>query len=50
MDTTVDHDDRLERVEALLAEVRDADPAEAVAPLQEVADLLEGLLDAETAR
>ena len=47
MDTTHDHRDSLARVDELLERVVDADPAKAVGPLTEIADLLEVLLDGE---
>jgi hypothetical protein len=47
MDTTPEDTDPIERVSQLLAQVGELDPAEAIAPLTEVADILETLLDAE---
>ena len=47
MDSTDDRKVPSDRVEDLLASVVEADPAEAVGPLSEIADLLEALLDDE---
>lgn len=44
MDTTPEVEDPLERVEALLASLTQADPADAVGPMTEIADLLERAL------
>lgn len=45
MDTTPHEVEPIERVSQLLARVAEVDPAEAVTPLAEVADILEALLD-----
>lgn len=52
MDTTPEpvETDAIERVQSLLASIPDADPAAAVEPLSEVADLLETLLEGEGTR
>lgn len=49
MDTTPDTADRIEYVRSLLERVAEADPAEAVDPLSEVAEILEGLFDGDSA-
>jgi hypothetical protein len=46
MDTTAPERDPIERVTELLAVAAGSDPAEAIGPLAEVAELLESLLDA----
>lgn len=45
MDTTPDASDRIEHVRTLLEQVAEADPADAVEPLNEIAEILERLLD-----
>lgn len=45
MDTTSPIADPLGQINRLLVEVAELDPAEAVAPLAEVAELLEAVLD-----
>lgn len=49
MDTTPDAADRIAHVRGLLDKVAQADPAEAVGPLSEIAEILEGLLDGDSA-
>lgn len=46
MDTTAPEQDPIERVTELLAKAAGSDPAAAIGPLAEVAELLESLLDA----
>jgi hypothetical protein len=47
MDSTASEQDPIERVKDLLAQAIGLDPAEAVEPLAQAAELLESLLDAE---
>ena len=49
MDTTPDLTDRIEHVRALLEQVAQVDPAEAVDPSSEIAEILEALLDGDGA-
>ncbi|MDX1449792.1 MAG: hypothetical protein R3246_12105 [Acidimicrobiia bacterium] len=49
MDTTPDAPDRIEHVRTLLDQVAEADPADAIAPLGEIAEILERLLDGDEA-
>lgn len=49
MDTTPDATDPIAHVRELLERVTEADPAEAVGPLNEIAEILEGLLDGDSA-
>jgi hypothetical protein len=45
MDTTRETEDPLDRVDALLAGIEEVDPADAIRPMTEIAELLERALD-----